>query len=119
MGAGVDVAGPQGPAVVSRHERDGRLELSFVVPADLACLSGHFEIAPIVPGALHVGWALAFARSHWALPPRFAGVEGLKFKGILTPGMQVDCVLERYGEGISFRFLESGRLRSFGRILLA
>jgi len=107
------------PAITSRLERDGRLELRFAVEPDLACLEGHFDIAAIVPGALHVGWALAFARSHWALPPRFTGVAGLKFKGILIPGMQVDCVLERTADGVSFRFMESGRLRSSGRILLS
>jgi acyl-coenzyme A synthetase/AMP-(fatty) acid ligase len=108
------------PEVLS-HSRDGEEQiLHLQVPPDLAHFSGHFPKAPVLPGVVQVDWALALARQHFDLPPRFAGMEVLKFQQLVRPGdplrlsLRFDCERGK----LYFAFTTADAPCSSGRILL-
>jgi 3-hydroxymyristoyl/3-hydroxydecanoyl-(acyl carrier protein) dehydratase len=70
----------------SRRTSDGGFEVEFVVPFDLALFAGHFAAAPIVPGAVLVGWAGRIAAAEAAWAHGTAHVRSMKFRRIVQPG---------------------------------
>jgi acyl-CoA synthetase (AMP-forming)/AMP-acid ligase II len=77
---------PLSPIVNDIDMLDDTLSIQLEVPLDLAHFSGHFASAPVLPGVLQIGWAVNLARQHFQLPPRFAGMEVIKFQRLLRPG---------------------------------
>lgn len=75
-----------------RIEGDEHL-LSLYVPNDLAHLPGHFPGAPVVPGVVQVGWALALAAPRLGTPAHCRNMEALKFQQLLGPGDTVELHL--------------------------
>lgn len=103
-------------------EQDGELRIQARVPIDLAHFAGHFASTPVVPGVVQIDWALQLARQLLEdLPPRFAGMETLKFQQLMRPGDQVQLSL-RFDAGRSklyFAFSHKNAPCASGRILLA
>ena len=100
---------------------DGLL-IKLQVPVDLAHFSGHFSRAPVVPGVVQIDWALHLARQLIAdLPPRFTGMEVLKFQQLMRPGDRVQLSLrfDANRSKLYFSFTNSNAPCSSGRILLA
>ena len=103
------------------HSHDGDEQvLQLQVPPDLAHFSGHFPKAPVLPGVVQVDWALSLARQHLDLPPRFAGMEVLKFQQLVRPGdlLRLSLKFDPERGKLYFAFTSAGAACSSGRILL-
>ncbi|WPC05592.1 AMP-binding protein [Pseudomonas benzenivorans] len=106
---------------LSAHEQDGEWRLELEIPLDLAHFSGHFPQTPVLPGVVQIDWAQQLARRLIpGLPPRFAGMEVLKFQQLVRPGDRVQLSLRFDAErGKLYFALRNGAAPcSSGRILL-
>ena len=108
------------PIVTSERVNAPTAEIVFTVPPDLDYFRGHFPGVPIVAGVVQIKWALAFAQSRLGVGGEFAGMEGLKFQRVMTPGVAVTLALEYDADEGELRFsFRSGDVRySSGRLLL-
>jgi len=108
------------PLVLSQVQEGKQLLLQLRVPVDLAYFSGHFPRTPVLPGVVQVQWAQALAAQALPIPPRFAGMEVLKFQQLVRPGDLLDLSLEFDAERgkLYFTFRRGGAACSSGRILL-
>ena len=81
--------------VEEAHSMDacGTVEYVLRVPLELAIFRSHFPVAPIVPGVEQLRWVTAFARRHFALPARFSGLEMLRFRQVMQPGLALQLTL--------------------------
>ncbi|MBC3384458.1 AMP-binding protein [Pseudomonas sp. SWRI179] len=111
---------PKGPEVLERVETDGEWSLQLIVPPDLAYFSGHFPTAPVLPGVVQVDWALSLGRQLLDLPPRFVGMEVLKFQQLVRPGDEIQLHLrfDRERGKLYFAFRNDTAACSSGRIVL-
>lgn len=106
---------------VLAHSLEGEEQiLQLQVPPDLAHFSGHFPRAPVLPGVVQVDWALGLARQHLDLPPRFAGMEVLKFQQLVRPGdpLRLSLRFDHERGKLYFAYTSAGAPCSSGRILL-
>jgi acyl-coenzyme A synthetase/AMP-(fatty) acid ligase len=105
----------------STVEQDGEWLLELDVPLDLAHFSGHFPQTPVLPGVVQVDWAQQLARRLIAdLPPRFGGMEVLKFQQLVRPGdrLQLTLRFDATRGKLYFTFRNGEAPCSSGRILL-
>ncbi len=106
---------------LSAVEQDGEWQLELVVPLDLAHFTGHFPQTPVLPGVVQIDWAQQLARSLIKdLPPRFSGMEVLKFQQLVRPGDQLQLTL-RFDAArgkLYFAFRNGEAPCSSGRVLL-
>ena len=102
------------------REIDGEWRLRLYVPLDLAHFSGHFPHAPVLPGVVQIDWAQQWARHCMRLPPRFAGMEVLKFQQLVRPGDTLTLTLRFDAERgkLHFAYRNGDVPCSSGRILL-
>ena len=109
---------PKMPEVLSQSETDGQWTLNLSIPPDLAFFSGHFPKTPVLPGVVQVDWALGQQRLD--LPPRFAGMEVLKFQQLVRPGDAIELTLrfDRERQKLHFAYRNDTAACSSGRILL-
>ena len=106
---------------VSSEELDGEWLLQLQVPVDLAHFTGHFPQTPVLPGVVQVDWAQQLARQLIAnLPPRFAGMEVLKFQQLVRPGdtLQLSLRFDAERGKLYFAYRNGEAACSSGRILL-
>lgn len=106
---------------ISAEERDGEWLLQLQVPLDLAHFTGHFPQTPVLPGVVQIDWAQQLARQLIAqLPPRFAGMEVLKFQQLVRPGdtLQLSLRFDAERGKLYFAYRNSEAACSSGRILL-
>jgi acyl-coenzyme A synthetase/AMP-(fatty) acid ligase len=106
---------------LSAVEQDGEWQLELQVPLDLAHFSGHFPQTPVLPGVVQIDWAQQLARQLIAaLPPRFAGMEVLKFQQLVRPGdrLQLSLRFEAARGKLYFAYRNGAAACSSGRILL-
>ncbi|MFZ3153713.1 AMP-binding protein [Pseudomonas sp.] len=106
---------------LSATEQDGEWQLELEVPLDLAHFSGHFPQTPVLPGVVQIDWAQQLARSLIAdLPPRFSGMEVLKFQQLVRPGdrLQLSLRFDAARGKLYFAFRNGEAACSSGRILL-
>lgn len=111
---------PKAPEVLEQIETDGEWSLRLAVPPDLAYFSGHFPTAPVLPGVVQVDWALSLGRHLLDLPPRFIGMEVLKFQQLVRPGDEVHLHLrfDRERGKLYFAYRNDTAACSSGRIVL-
>jgi 3-hydroxymyristoyl/3-hydroxydecanoyl-(acyl carrier protein) dehydratase len=69
--------------------QDDRWTLTLQLPLELIHFDGHFPQAPVLPGVLQVGWALALAAPRLGTSMHCREMEALKFQRLLHPG---DCI---------------------------
>ena len=74
------------PRVTKRETGEHSARVAMQIPADLPCLPGHFEGAPVVPGVVQIDWAMHYGRELLGLSGRFSSLEVIKFKQLLVPG---------------------------------
>ncbi|QNH06157.1 AMP-binding protein [Pseudomonas sp. B11D7D] len=106
---------------VSAEERDGEWLLQLQVPLDLAHFTGHFPQTPVLPGVVQVDWAQQLARQLIIdLPPRFAGMEVLKFQQLVRPGdtLQLSLRFDAERGKLYFAYRNGEAACSSGRVLL-
>lgn len=108
------------PALSSVAGDDGEWLLELEVPPDLAHFSGHFAKTPVLPGVVQIDWALDFARQLLELPPRFLGMEVLKFQQLVRPGDRVQLSLrfDPQRSKLYFAYRNGEAACASGRILL-
>lgn len=107
---------------LSAVEVETEWQLQLEIPLDLAHFSGHFAQTPVLPGVVQVDWALQLARQLIVgLPPRFAGMEVLKFQQLARPGDRLQLLLRFDAERgkLYFAYRNGDAACSSGRILLA
>lgn len=83
----------KGPELLGQRTLDDTLHLELQVPPDLACFSGHFPKVPVLPGVVQVDWAMQLGQRLLDIPPRFAGMEVLKFQQLVRPGDRLSLTL--------------------------
>jgi acyl-coenzyme A synthetase/AMP-(fatty) acid ligase len=111
---------PTTPEVLERSQVEGEWSLQLAVPPDLAYFSGHFPKTPVLPGVVQVDWALSLGQQLMALPPKFAGMEVLKFQQLVRPGDEIQLHL-RFDPArgkLYFTYRNEAATCSSGRILL-
>jgi 3-hydroxymyristoyl/3-hydroxydecanoyl-(acyl carrier protein) dehydratase len=110
----------RGPELISQQHVDDELHLNLIVPLDLAHFTGHFPKTPILPGVVQVDWAIDLAQRLLPVPPRFAGMEVLKFQQLVRPGDHLTLTLRFDGERgkLHFAYRNGDSPCSSGRILL-
>jgi len=115
-----DAPWPDLPVVLCRQVSDGRATVELRVPPDLRSLRGHFRSLPIVPGVVHLGWAMHVARTELGLRPALAGMDQVKFRRIVQPGAAL--VLSVSGDAdrscLAFRLGTASEMYSSGRLFL-
>jgi acyl-coenzyme A synthetase/AMP-(fatty) acid ligase/3-hydroxymyristoyl/3-hydroxydecanoyl-(acyl carrier protein) dehydratase len=109
----------QSPELVSQQQDGDELQLELVVPLDLAHFTGHFPGTPILPGVVQVDWAITLGQGLMSLPPRFAGMEVLKFQQLVRPGDRLSLTLRFDQERgkLHFAYRNGEAACSSGRIL--
>ena len=106
---------------LSAIEQDGEWLLQLDVPLDLAHFTGHFPQTPVLPGVVQIDWAQQLARQLIAeLPPRFCGMEVLKFQQLVRPGdrLQLSLRFDAARGKLYFAYRNGEAACSSGRILL-
>lgn len=109
------------PERLSERQEDDQWLLELAVPVDLAHFSGHFPRTPVLPGVVQIDWAICLARQLIAdLPPRFQGMEVLKFQQLARPGDRLHLTLRFDAERskLHFSYRNGDAPCSSGRILL-
>ncbi|MBD9501557.1 AMP-binding protein [Pseudomonas sp. BGr12] len=108
------------PDVLTHNAVDGEQHFQLEIPLDLAYFPGHFPKAPVLPGVVQVQWAQQLGRQVFDLPPRFGGMEVLKFQQLLRPGDLCQLALRWDAERgkLYFAFTRGEAACSSGRILL-
>lgn len=112
---------PTHVAPLSAVEIAGEWQLQLEIPLDLAYFSGHFAQTPVLPGVVQVDWALQLARQLLPeLPPRFVGMEVLKFQQLARPGdrLQLTLRFDAARGKLYFAYRNGDAACSSGRILL-
>lgn len=111
---------PKAPDCLAQRGEGDEWQLELGVPPDLAHFSGHFPATPVLPGVVQVDWAMSLAAGLMALPPRYLGMEVLKFQQLVRPGdrLQLALRLDRERGKLHFAFSQDGKACSSGRILL-
>lgn len=107
------------PAVRLLEQEPRRVLLELCAPANLLYFDGHFPGAPVLPGVVQVDWAIAYGRQYFALPPRFLGMNALKFQNLIRPGQAVRLeLLHDVQKGsLNFRYLSEAGQHASGRVL--
>jgi 3-hydroxymyristoyl/3-hydroxydecanoyl-(acyl carrier protein) dehydratase len=109
---------PRDALLLDEQRRDGVWTLTLRVPLDLAYFLGHFPQAPVLPGAVQIAWALAFAATRLDTPPRCHVMEALRFQQLLRPGDRVDLTLhgDKARNTLHFAYRHGDKVYSSGRL---
>jgi acyl-coenzyme A synthetase/AMP-(fatty) acid ligase len=109
----------QEPELIGQQQTDEGLQLELVVPLDLAHFTGHFPGTPILPGVVQIDWAITLGQRLMTLPPRFGGMEVLKFQQLVRPGDRISLTLRFDQERgkLHFAYRNGDAACSSGRIL--
>lgn len=81
------------PVLLGERQHEGVCTLSLYIPPGLIYFPGHFPQAPVLPGAVQIAWALAFAAQRFGTPARCREMEALKFQRLLRPDDRVELTL--------------------------
>lgn len=109
------------PERLSERQENDQWLLELGVPVDLAHFSGHFPQTPVLPGVAQIDWAISLARQLIEdLPPRFQGMEVLKFQQLARPGdrLQLTLRFDTERSKLHFSYRNGDAPCSSGRILL-
>ena len=109
------------PERLALQWKDDHWQIELRVPLDLAHFSGHFPRTPVLPGVVQIEWAMDLARELIDdLPPRFGGMEVLKFQQLARPGdrLQLSLRFDRERGKLYFSYHNDDKPCSSGRILL-
>ena len=112
---------PREPERLQQQWQDDHWQIDLQVPLDLAHFSGHFPRTPVLPGVVQIEWAMGLARELIDdLPPRFGGLEVLKFQQLARPGdrLQLSLRFDRERGKLYFTYHNDDKPCSSGRILL-
>ena len=104
---------------------DGCWKLRLRLPLELIQFDGHFRKAPVLPGVIQAGWALALAVPRLGTATVCREMEALKFQRLLRPGDQLELSLRYEDEPgaergkLHFAYHLDGAHCSSGRLRVA
>jgi hypothetical protein len=107
------------PQLQFLSQKDGCVELSLRVQADLPYFSGHFPGQPILPGVAQLAWAEKYGKLLFPITQPFTRMEVIKFKKIIRPDDKLTLQLkwnESTGK-LYFDFSSAIESHSSGRLL--
>jgi 3-hydroxymyristoyl/3-hydroxydecanoyl-(acyl carrier protein) dehydratase len=109
---------PRDALLIGEQRHDAVWTLTLRIPLDLAYFPGHFPQAPVLPGAVQIGWALAFATTRLGTPERCDAMEALKFQQLLRPGDRADLTLQHDAarHKLHFAYRHGDKTYSSGRL---
>lgn len=109
---------PESVEVLGEREHDGIWTLDLRLQAELISFDDHFAQAPVVPGVLQVGWALALAAARLGTPLHCRDMEALKFQHLLRPGDRLVLTLRLDADSarLHFTYRLDGKQCSSGRL---
>ncbi|HEY5799897.1 MAG TPA: AMP-binding protein [Burkholderiaceae bacterium] len=110
---------PRWPQVQALELSATRVEMTLLVPPDLAWFDGHFPEAPVLAGVVQVDWAIAYARRYFEVPPNFKAMHALKFQQVIGAAQQVILELQFERDTLAFRYFSGAGPHSSGRVLFA
>lgn len=112
-------ARPVWPQEQLQQQEPQRVVLTLTIPADLLYFDGHFAQAPILPGVVQADWAISYGRRYFDLPPRFMGMQALKFQQVILPGACVTLELQHdpLKSALNFRIHSAAGAHASGRLL--
>lgn len=92
--------------------------IAIVLTADAPCFDGHFPDFPVLAGVVQLHWVRRFAAHLLAVDGAFAGMEQIKFSGIVRPGegLELQLNLDAANLCITFAYEMAGRKVSSGRL---
>jgi 3-hydroxymyristoyl/3-hydroxydecanoyl-(acyl carrier protein) dehydratase len=106
------------PRVLARTKTGEGARLTLAMDADLRWFAGHFPEHPVLPGAVQVGWAVAFAREVFGFETDAPALDQIKFQRPILPGETVELELKRLGPAgrIGYRLAVGGEPAGSGRL---
>jgi len=109
---------PDHVAPLTEREQDGVWTLVLQLPPELIHFDGHFPQAPVLPGVLQVGWALALAAPRLGTSMHCREMESLKFQQLLRPCDEVELTLrlDAVRGKLHFAYHLAGAHASSGRL---
>ena len=114
---------PRLPLVQAVQQAADEVVLQLAVPAQTAHFEGHFIEQGVLPGVAQIHWAVHFGREYFALPPRFKGMDAIKFQAVILPDANVTLTLKYRADKHQLNFSYTGvnaqgdaRAHSSGRI---
>ncbi|GAB7127067.1 acyl-CoA synthetase family protein [Silvimonas sp. JCM 19000] len=92
--APVPAARPRYPAITGVSQGADHVVLQLHIPPNAAHFAGHFVEQGVLPGVTQIDWAVHFGRQYFALPPRFCGMDAIKFQNVILPDAAVTLTLD-------------------------
>jgi 3-hydroxymyristoyl/3-hydroxydecanoyl-(acyl carrier protein) dehydratase len=108
------------PVVLAVHPGGQTVELELFVPLDLLYFRGHFPRLAILPGVVHIHWAIVFGRRHFPLGASLPTMLQVKFRRLVRPGERLTLDL-RYApehKRLFFEYRDRSEARSTGHVVL-
>lgn len=104
------------PVVQSCVQDDNSVVLDLEL-RDIVYFNGHFPEYPILPGVALIDWAMHYAREYLAPPPRFLGMDAVKFQQVLRSAERVQLALKYDSEKcmLQFQYRTADKLCASGR----
>jgi 3-hydroxymyristoyl/3-hydroxydecanoyl-(acyl carrier protein) dehydratase len=105
---------------IARETAPQRVLLEISAPPNLLYFDGHFDVAPILPGVVQVEWAIHYGRQYFSLPPRFNGINALKFQQVIQPDtpVQLELLHDAVKGSLQFRYTSEAGQHASGRVML-
>lgn len=109
------------PAIRAINRSAAGLTVEFELDPGHVVFDGHFPGLPILPAVVQIGWAVAMASQHFALPEATRALRALKFLRVVQPPVPLRLELEHDGStgSVSFAYFQGGTACSTGRIEFA
>lgn len=81
------------------HTHPLSVEFQLDIQPDLRCFQGHFVEAPVLAGVVQIDWVIHLARTRFAYPLVFCGLQSIKFMRLIRPpqtlSLRLDYLPER------------------------
>ncbi|MGD8573900.1 MAG: hydroxymyristoyl-ACP dehydratase [Gammaproteobacteria bacterium] len=106
--------------MTARRRSDHALDVTLELDAGLDVFEGHFRGHPILPGVAQIAWAQQLAAETFCPGHAVTGLEQLKFRAPVVPGMSVVLHLayQPERERVLFEYRQANELMASGRLKL-
>jgi len=106
------------PQVLEELRGSDFVERLCRVPPELSCFAGHFPDVPVVPGVLQLDWAMQLASQLLGAAPPAEGLESVKFRAPLRPGVEFRIHVRVERGRVEFRLWSDDAEHARGRVRL-